>query len=304
MVGSGGLGSYVGAVLSRADHDVTLVARGDHLAAIRREGLQVQTVTGDFRVRPSAAESALELAGAELTFVTVKSYSLDDVAEQVAHLGRAGSVIVSLLNGVTASERLVARGVPGDRMVDGIAYMTAFRTGPGQIVRKAEHHRLVVGSTTGADEASLARIATAFAGTGVGVVSAQDIEAELWMKMAVVCSLSVICGLSGQSMGPIRSHRFGADLQRRAIAEVTAVARARGVDLSADADATVGAALDAFPPDFFPSVIHDLKSGRRTEMEDLGGAIARMARAAGVDVPLHEAATCAIQLGEPAKLGS
>ena len=298
VVGAGGLGSYVGAVLCRAGHDVALVARGAHLDAIRRDGLHVETVAGDFRVRPAATESALELDGADLTLVTVKSYSLDDVAEQVAHLARSGSVVVSLLNGVTASERLVALGVPGDRMVDGIAYMTAFRTAPGRIVRKAEHHRLVIGSTTGAGAPALERIAEAFEGTGVGIVPAEDIEAELWMKMAVVCSLCVVCGLSAESMGPIRSHRFGAELQRRAIAEVTTVARARGVALPDDADEVVGGALDAFPGDFFPSVIHDLRSGRRTEMEDLGGAIARMARDAGVDAPLHEAATLAVKLGE------
>ena len=100
-------------------------------------------------------------------------------------------------------------------------------------------------------------------------------------------------------MGPIRTHRFAADLQERAIAEVTSVARARGVALSQDTEATVGKALDAFPADFVPSVIHDLRSGRPTEMEELGGAIVRMAREAGIDAPLHEAATCAIQLGEP-----
>ena len=126
-----------------------------------------------------------------------------------------------------------------------------------------------------------------------------DIAAELWMKMAVVCALCVLCGLTGKSMGPIREHRLGADLQKRAIAEVTSVARAQGVELPREAELTVGAALDAFPPDFVPSVIHDLHSGRATEMEELGGAIVRMAHETGMDVPLHEAATAAVQLAEP-----
>jgi len=298
-VGAGGLGSYVGAVLARVGHDATLVTRGAHLAAIREHGLHVQTVAGDFRVHPDVVESGLEVDAADLAFIAVKAFSLDDVADQAAHLARSGAVVVPLLNGVTASERLVELGVPGDRLVDGIAYMTAFRTAPGEIVRHAEHHRLVVGSYTGAGAAEMGRVTEALAGTGIDVVESEDIAVDLWTKMAVVCSLAVICAITGQPMGPIRTHRFGADIQRRAIAEVAAVGRAQGVALPVTTEAVVGAALDAFPEDFVPSVIHDLRSGRRTEMEDLGGVIVRLGRASGVEVPLHEAGTCAVQLGEP-----
>ncbi|HIE60656.1 MAG TPA: ketopantoate reductase family protein, partial [Microbacterium sp.] len=248
---------------------------------------------------PKCAAAALDLRGADLTFVTVKAYSLGDVADQVAHLARAGSIVVPLLNGVTAADRLVERGVARDRIVEGIAYMTAFRTEPGRIERKADHHRLLVGSSTGGDPEAIGLIEEAFADTDVEVVVSDDIAAELWMKMAVVCALCVLCGLTGKSMGPIREHRLGADLQKRAIAEVTSVARAQGVELPREAELTVGAALDAFPPDFVPSVIHDLRSGRATEMEELGGAIVRMAHETGMDVPLHEAATAAVQLAEP-----
>ena len=298
VVGAGGLGSYIGAVLCRVDHDVTLVTRGAHAAAVRSGGLYVRTVDGDFEAHPHCVESALELDGADLTFVTVKSYSLDDVGPQIVHLAQAGSVVVPLLNGVTASERLVGLGVPPSRLVDGIAYVTAFRTDPGHIDRKGSHQRLVVGSSTGAGTDAVALVADAFSDTGVEVTEAEDVLVALWEKMAVVCSLSVICAITGGSMGPIRGHRFGPELQRRAIAEVTAVARSRGVRLAGDTEARIGAILDAFPADFFPSVIHDLRSGRRTEMEELGGTIARLASEAGVEAPLHEAATCAVQLAE------
>ena len=298
VVGAGGLGSYIGAVLCRAGHTVTLVVRGAHAAAVRSDGLRIRTVDGDFDARPNCADSALELEGADLSFVTVKSHSLDDVGAQVVHLARAGSVTVPLLNGVTASARLVDLGVPSDRLVDGVAYITAFRTEPGHIERKGSHQRLVVGPSTGAGSEAAALVAEAFKDTGVEVVAAEDIQVALWEKMAVVCSLSVICAITGESMGPIRGHRFGPELQRRAIAEVTAVARGSGVALADDTEARIGAILDAFPEDFFPSVIHDLQSGRPTEMEELGGAIARLARESGVEAPLHEAATCAVQLAE------
>jgi 2-dehydropantoate 2-reductase len=330
VVGAGGLGSYVGALLSRAGHDVVLVARGEHAEAIRREGLRVDSFEGDFVARPEVIQSARELDGADLTLVAVKAYSLDEVAPQLTHLARAGSVIVSVLNGVDVSERLAELGVPSDRLVDGIAYMTAFRVEPGRVERRAAHQRLVVGSYAGAGGDAVGRaevvqgweavavggpneqvgadavvpldpierVVRAFVGTGVEVVAAEDIRVELWRKMAVVCSLSVICALSGRSMGPIRAHRFGAELQRRAIAEVIDVGRANGVDLPEGTEREIGTLLDAFPDDFHPSVIHDLKGGRRTEMEELGGVIVRLGRARDVPVPLHEAATLAVQVQE------
>ena len=298
VVGVGGLGSYIGAVLCRAGHVVTLVGRGAHAAAVRSDGLRIRTVDGDFEARPACAGSALQLDGVDLTFVTVKSHSLDDVGPQVVHLGRAGSVVVPLLNGVTASARLVDLGVPSDRLVDGIAYITAFRTEPGRIVRKGSHQRLVVGSSTGAGHEAVTLVGEAFTSTGVEVAPSEDVLVALWEKMAVVCSLSVVCAITGESMGPIRGHRLGPELQRRAIAEVTAVARARCVALPEDTEARIGAILDGFPDDFFPSVIHDLESGRPTEMEELGGTIVRLACESGVEAPLHEAATCAVQLSE------
>jgi 2-dehydropantoate 2-reductase len=189
------------------------------------------------------------------------------------------------------------------------------------VERRAAHQRLVVGSYAGAEGDAVAepiehvgagavvpldpieRVVQAFVETGVEVVPAEDIRVELWRKMAVVCSLSVICALSGRSMGPIRGHRFGAELQRRAIAEVIDVGRANGVDLPEGTEREIGTLLDAFPDDFHPSVIHDLKGGRRTEMEELGGVIVRLGRARDVPVPLHEAATLAVQVREGMAVG-
>lgn len=293
VVGAGGLGSYVGAVLGRAGHEVTFVARGAHRAAIEADGLRVRSHEGDFVTRPACVTSALELDGAGLAFLATKTFSLDEVAPQLVHLAERGSCIVSLLNGVTARERLTAHGVPGDRLADGVAYMTSFRVEPGVVERKAAHQKIVVGEGGCAET-----VAEAFRDTIVETEVAEDVRVELWEKMSVVCSLSVLCALGERNMGSVRRHAFGADLQSMAIAEVLAVGRAGGVPIAADAEARIDETLDRFPDDFFPSVIHDLNGGRRTEMDDLGGAIARMGREAGVATPLHDAGTMIVQLAE------
>lgn len=293
VVGAGGLGSYIGAVLEQAGHDVVLIARGAHRTAIDAAGLTVHTHRGSLVSRPGTAASALELDGADLTFLVTKTFSLDEVAPQLVHLARQGSDVVSLLNGVTARARLVAHGVPAEQATDGVAYMTAFRVAPGVVERKAEHHRIVVG-----DGRADGTVRRAFQETEVAVESAADIRVELWEKMAVVCSLAVLCAFAERRMGPLRGHPFGAELQRAAIAEVLAVGRAAGVPIGDDANARIDAALDRFPDDFYPSVIHDLKEGRRTEMDDLGGEIARLGRSLGVPTPLHDAGTLIVQLAE------
>lgn len=303
VIGAGGIGSYLGAVLARAGRDVDLVVRGAHRDAIERDGLRVRRETDPFVVHPRCVGSALESAEADprpvdVVLLAVKAYSLDEVAPQVRHLALAGAAVVPVLNGVDVTERLRAAGVPAGAVLDGVAYLTAFRTAPGVTEPRAAHRKVVVGSADGLAARGLPRAVALFEGAEIQAVIEEDIGPELWRKMAVVCSLAVLCGITGSGIGRVRAHALGRELQERAVAEVIAVGRAAGVALPEDAEEHVHDILDAFPDDFYPSVLHDLKSGRPTEMEHLGGVIARLGRVSAVDTPLHDAATCAVRLIE------
>jgi 2-dehydropantoate 2-reductase len=291
VVGAGGLGSYIGAVLDQAGHDVTLVTRGAHRAAIEESGLKVLSHAGDFVARPRCVGSGLELGGADLTFLVTKTFSLSEVAPQLRHLAERGSVVVSLLNGVSALDRLEEAGVPRERLTDGVAYMTSFRVEPGVVERKAAHQRIVVG-------AHAEVVQEAFRDTIVEVQGRDDIAVELWEKMAVVCVLSVLCAIGERNMGSVRGHPLGPELQRAAIGEVFSVGRALGVPIPDDAEGRIDETIDRFPDDFFPSVIHDLNQERPTEMADLGGEIGRLGRRVGVPTPLHDAGTVIVELAE------
>lgn len=294
IVGAGGLGSYVGAVLAQAGHEVSLVTRGPHRQAIETHGLEVRSHAGDFRAEVRCVGSALEVGAADLAFLATKTFSLEEVADQLLHLAEQGAHIVSLLNGVTAVERMARHDIPRASLADGVAYMTSFRVAPGIVERKAAHQRIVLDAAA----PPLERVRSAFRGTLVEIEAVDDIRVELWEKMAVVCSLSVLCAIGERNMGSVRGHPFGADLQRRAIAEVLDVGRATGVPIPAEAFDKIDETLDRFPDDFFPSVIHDLNRGRPTEMGDLGGEVSRLGRAHGVPTPLHDAGTLIVQLAE------
>lgn len=304
VVGAGGLGGYVGAVLARAGRDVVLLARGAHADRIREHGLAVQETDGAWTVRPGLVGPDEPVEGVGAVLVAVKAYSLEEVAPTVSELSRDGAVVVSLLNGVDAAERLAEGGVAPDRIVDGVAYLTAFRTAPGSVERRGTHQRLVVGSATGRSAERVEDVVRLFEGTPVTVEAADDIRVELWRKMAVVCSLAALCGIGDAAIGRVRAHPFGADLQRRAIAEVLDVGRASGVPLGEEAEGAVGAVLDAFPEDFYPSVLHDLRSGRRTEMDALAGTLGRLGRRLGVPTPLLDAGACAVALAEERGVGT
>ena len=233
VVGAGGLGSYVGAVLAQAGHDVTLVVRGEHRTAIEANGLEVRSHAGDFQVAVRCVGSAFEVEGADLALLVTKTFSLDQVADQLSHLAARGAHIVSLLNGITAVDRMEACGISRDTLADGVAYMTSFRVEPGVVERKASHQRIVLDAEAGPVD----RVRQAFDGTLVAIEVVDDIRVELWEKMAVVCSLSVLCALGERNMGSVRGHPFGVDLQRLAIAEVLNVGRASGVAIPTETDA-------------------------------------------------------------------
>ncbi|MAM02711.1 MAG: hypothetical protein CMH51_04070 [Myxococcales bacterium] len=294
VVGAGGLGSYIGAVLSQAGHDVTLVVRGAHRTAIEKNGLRVRSHAGDFDAKVRCVASAMEVDAADLALLVTKTFSLDEVADQLVHLSGSGAHVVSLLNGITALDRMELHGVSRNVMADGVAYMTSFRVEPGVVERKAAHQRIVLDASAG----PVSRVRQAFEATLVEIKTVPDIKVELWEKMSVVCSLAVLCAIGERNMGSVRSHPYGAELQHRVIAEVLDVGRANGVLISSDTEKKISETLDRFPDDFFPSVIHDLNQGRRTEMDDLGGEISRLGRASGIQTPLHDAGSVIVHLAE------
>lgn len=302
VVGAGGLGSYLAAALADAGHTVTAVARGEHGSAIRTEGLRVVSgvneAVGKTRVvhRIGCVERVEDAGPQDLALVTVKTFSLDEVAPGLAALAERGTTVMPLLNGIDALERLQAAGVRAETLLAGVAYLTAFRTAPGRIVQRGTHARLVVGALSEAASQRLAPTVDAFSGTDLEVGQSDDIRRDLWLKMAVVCTLSALCGTSGSSLGSIREHPRGRSLQARAVGEVLAVANAAGVQLDGRSEAQVTRILDDFPDDFYPSLLHDLRGGRRTEIAALCGTIRRLGSSYGVDTPVHDMATWAVEI--------
>jgi len=305
ILGAGGVGGYYGGALARAGHEVSMLARGAHLDALRAGGLEVRTPEGTYTVGVEAAGDPEAMGAVELAVVAVKTYSLPEIVPAARLLAERGAAVLPLLNGVDAADRLVEGGVPGAQVLGGLAEISAARVGPGVVERRSPFQRIVVGEreggiSEGAEGAGRAeRIAAVFRESGVEARVSADITLDLWRKLAFISSMAAACGLARSPIGPVRRAPLGRLLIERAVREVGEVARARGVALTGDDEAKILAFADGLPDPMKPSLLLDLESGGPTEIGDLSGAVSRLGRLAGVDTPVHDVATAALSVARP-----
>lgn len=294
ILGAGGVGGYNAAVLSRAGHEVQILARGKHLEAIRAGGLGVTEADGSSWVaKVGATDDVAQIRGAELVVVTVKSYDLDAIGPAAANLARHGATVVPLLNGVEAADRLEHLGVPRQSLLGGLAAVSAERTGPGQIIRRSAFNRVVVGELAGGLSERARAIAAVFTGAGVEARASGEMQVELWRKFVFITTMGCCCGLARTSIGPVREAPLGQALIERATAESVAVGRALGIGFASD---EVGRALEQvrnLPAAMKPSFLLDLEKGGPTELDVLSGAVSRLGRQVGVPTPVHDTAVAA-----------
>lgn len=294
ILGAGGVGGYYGGAIARTGHPVALLARGAHLDALRAKGLEVRTPEETFTVEVEATDRPEELGHPDLVVVAVKNYSLPEIVPAARLLAERGADILPLLNGVEAADRLIAGGVPGDRVLGGLTEISAARIAPGVVERRSPFQRVVVGERQGGLSERAERIATVFRKAGADARASADITTDLWRKLAFIASTSAACGLARSSVGPIRDTPLGHLLFERAVREVIAVGRALGATLSDEDAAKILTFVDSLAPGIKPSFLLDLESGGPTEIDDLSGAVARLGRRAGIETPVHDTAAAAL----------
>jgi 2-dehydropantoate 2-reductase len=295
ILGAGGIGAYYGATLARAGNPVQLLARGEHLRALRQQGPELTEPDGTpWTTRLPATNDVTELRGAQLAIVAVKSYGLESIGAAAADLARNGAVILPLLNGVDAADTLARLGVPRKQILGGLTVISAERTGPGKIARRSNYQRVVVGELDGGLSARATEIAAAFTGAGAEARASDEMPLELWRKFLLITTLAAGCGLSRTSIGPLRAAPQGRALLERATNESVAVGRARNVPLASDEEARVMTTVDSVPDGMKPSFLLDVERGGPTELDVLSGAVSRMGQESGIPTPIHDTVVAAI----------
>ncbi len=295
IIGAGGVGGYYGAKLTQAGHDVTLLARGDHLEAIRKNGMVIKDHDRTFAVPVNATERAEDLRGAEWAMVAVKSYSLSELGDVIAMLAKDGTAIVPTLNGVTAAEDLEALGVPRAQILGGTTIMNAHKIAPGVIERLSKRERFAVGELDGTMSTRAESIAAAMRSAGDDAVATKEIVLELWMKFNMLCACAAACGMARSELGAVRDTELGRLLIERAVREIAAVARAMRIPIPPNQEEEALARIAALPASLKPSFVLDVERGGPTELDVLSGAVSRFGKQTGVPTPIHDTAAAVLR---------
>ena len=288
VMGSGAVGGYYGGVLRHAGNEVTFVARGDHLAAIRERGLRVDSVTsGNFTVEADATDRPDASLRPELVLFCVKGYDNATAIELLRPVVREDTTVLTLQNGIGSGAQL-ADAFGEHKVMLGVTYVDAALKGPGHVAEFGGPSRLVFGEADGGRTDRAAAISDALSGAGVTVELTSDVETALWRKFLFICAWSGMICLTRSPMAEILASPATKRMTTDVLREVQSVAGARGIELS---DSEVEAAMQSFRDageDSVSSMYIDLQAGKPLEIEVLNGAVARMGAEVGVATPVND----------------
>jgi 2-dehydropantoate 2-reductase len=289
VMGSGGLGGYLGGLLARGGAKVSFIARGAHLAAMRKSGLKIEREDGDIRLPDvRATDDPAEIGPVDLVLFAVKLWDTEAAIRQIKPLVGPGTIIISFQNGVLKDDYLRAAFDPA-QIMGGVAYVATTIAEPGVIRRTGTLERLVFGEFDGSRSARAEALLAACKAGGINAEISADISRDIWEKFVFLVGLSGTTTSMRLPIGPIRENpqtrAFLHDLMR----EVVAVGRAHGVKLPEDyADERLKFA-DGLAFDMTSSMHHDLQRGNRLEVRWLSGGVVELGKAKGVPAPLNRA---------------
>jgi len=288
IMGSGGVGGYYGGCLAQQGHEVTFVARGAHLQAIREKGLQVKSVFGDFSVSPArAVENPTEAGPVDFILFSVKSYATEEAAKVIQPAVGRETAVLSLQNGVDAAERIGAI-IGMEHMLAGASWISSAVEAPGTIKQVSQFRRIVLGELDGGKSSRLQSIFEALKATGATVEISENIRKILWTKFVFIAASSSLGSLTRLPMGGYRDVPEARALLSGIMTEVEALARKEGVELDPDVVQKSLDFVDNAAPHIKASMQLDVESGRRTEIESMIGVIGRKGRAMGIPTPIAD----------------
>ena len=289
ILGSGAVGGYYGAKLAHTGHDVTFIARGAHLAAIRERGLLIRSPTlGDLTVKAPAEEDTTRVGPVDVVVVAVKTYDNATALPLIGPMLGPGSAVLTIQNGVDSPQDVAA--VIGEQpVIGGTTYVATALVAPGVIEQTGVHRRIVFGEVFGELPRLSARVRSlheALTSADIQSEAVDDGRAPIWEKFIFLVTLAGFTGAARLPIGPL-----WADPSIRAqfldgCREVERVARAEGVPVRGDVIDRINTYVSAIPGSMRSSLLIDLSQGKRIEVEALQGSIVRRAAKAGIQVPI------------------
>jgi 2-dehydropantoate 2-reductase len=290
IVAPGGVGGYFGGLLAVAGEEVSALARGAHLAAIRAGGLRIEGSRGNHVAKMTASDDAGSLGKAAVVLFAVKLFQAEEAARAAAPLFGPETLAISLLNGIDGPERL-SNALPGVTVLGGSAYVSAVIAAPGLVRYTSAMSSIVFGAPQGnaAARAKAADFVARCQKAGFSAEMVDDIQSALWKKFIGLAANAALTSAARLPAGPLYGDADVIEVATALIAEGTAVARAAGAKVPADIEAVSVQRLKEFPPGMYASMYHDIAKGGPLEVDGLSGYIVREGRRLGVPTPHHAA---------------
>jgi 2-dehydropantoate 2-reductase len=288
VIGAGGVGGAFGAALAQAGADVTFVARGAHLAAMRDKGLRVEGGRGETVIAPAqATDDPATIGPVDFVLFCVKLWDVESAGAAIKPLVGPTTAVIPLQNGIDASERLIPI-LGAAAVMGGVAQISATIAEPGVIRQVGNFMRMVFGELEGGKSARGEAFLALCQKARFDATHSDQIMTELWMKFIMLATNAALTASTRTALGVLRDDSDIAPLFARAFAEVVAVGRARGVKLPEDAVDRMVAFTHSAPATMMASMAHDLIRGNRIELPWLSGKVVTLGRELGVPTPVHE----------------
>lgn len=286
VIGAGGVGGPFGASLARGGHDVTFVARGAHLKAMREEGLRIDGALGAFHLQPTqATDDPGSIGPVDVVLFCVKLWDVESAGEAIRPLVGPDTMVIPLQNGIDSADRLVP--ILGERnVVGGVALVNANIESPGFIRQLGSAQKLIFGELAGGTSERTAAFAKACTQSGFEAEATADIRRALWDKFVFLVAISSLTALTRQNLGVVRSDPDIRPLLFDVARETAEVGRAEGVDLPPDLAEQRMAYADSLTPQNMASMAVDLLRGNRMELPWLAGKVVELGKRHGIETPV------------------
>jgi 2-dehydropantoate 2-reductase len=286
IVGTGGVGAGYGAALAKAGADVTFIARGAHLAAMKRDGLKVQSQRGDIHLVPTqATDNPAEIGKVDFVLFCVKLWDVESAGISIKPLIGPDTAVIPLQNGVDAAERLIPILGP-NAVMGGVAQISANIIAPGVIQQVGTFMRIVFGELDGSASPRGKAFLALCLKAGFEAKLSDAILTELWMKFILLAANASAVATSRRPIGDLRDPEIR-PVMLAAYREVMDVGRACGIALPDNAVEITAGYSDSLPAHQKPSMALDLDRGNRLELPWLGGKVVELGRKHGVPTPMH-----------------
>ncbi len=289
VYGAGGVGGYFGGRLVQAGVDVVFIARGKHLQAMQNDGLEVESICGNFRLDAvKATDDPAKVGRVDAVIAATKAWQLENAARAMGPMLGKCTFVLPLQNGVEAPD-ILARALGGERVVGGLCGLLSYIAGPGHIRHAAIPPFIKFGELDNRQSDRIEKLRQIFErAQGVRVEVPADIEAAIWNKFLFIAGWGAVGAVTRAPVGVLRSCPETRKMMRQAMAEIYAVAKARGVALDRDVVDKTMDGIDGLSEDGTASMQRDIISGRPSELEMQTGAILRLGLEVQVDTPVNQ----------------